>query len=208
MSDETQENKHEMIHQIQTLYAGDLFMKKKFSEAMKEFTKLNTDPCDVIRLFPDLLPSFETSSSKTTSMSSSLTQSDFTKSLPKLTDKDLENGLLALIDYLVETRYSHQSKKAVSNKKGSSTLVSVIDTTLLKCYLETNDSFVASLIRLNNCNLEESEKILKSYKKYGELIILYQTKGQHKRALQLLKTQANVSYIFLNYEIMNRLYKI
>ena len=179
MSDETQENKQEMIRQIQTLYAGDLFMKKKFSEAMKEFTKLNTNPCEVIRLFPDLLPSFDTSSEKpTSSMSSSLTQSEFTKSLPKLADKDLENGLLALIDYLVETRYSHQSKKATSNRKGSSTLVSVIDTTLLKCYLETNDSFVASLLRLNNCNLEESEKILKSYKKYGELIILYQTKQE------------------------------
>lgn len=57
-------------------------------------------------------------------------------------------------------------------------MLSIIDTTLLKCYLETNDSFVASLIRLNNCHLEESEKILKSYKKFGELIILYQTKGE------------------------------
>lgn len=53
---------------------------------------------------------------------------------------------------------------------------------------------MSSLIRLNNCHLEESEKILKSYKKYNELIILYQTKGQHKRALTLLKNSDLFNY--------------
>lgn len=49
---------------------------------------------------------------------------------------------------------------------------------------------VASLLRLNFCNLEESEKVLRAYQKYGELIILYQTKGHHRQALLLLQTQA------------------
>lgn len=57
--------------------------------------------------------------------------------------------------------------------------------------LQTNDSLVASLLRLNYCHLEESEKTLRQYQKYGELIILYQTKGQHKKALQLLQSQAD-----------------
>lgn len=99
--------------------------------------------------------------------------------MKKLTDKDLENGLLALIDYLVEIR-SLVGKALPGAKpfgRNPKTLLSIIDTTLLKCYLETNDSFVSSLIRLNNCHLEESEKILKNYKKFNELIILYQTKG-------------------------------
>lgn len=51
---------------------------------------------------------------------------------------------------------------------------------------------VASLLRLNYCHLEESEKTLRQYQKFGELIILYQTKGQHKKALQLLQTQADI----------------
>lgn len=200
MSDESEEDKHSMTHEIQTLYAYDLFINKQFREAMLEFSKLKTDPTNVINLFPDLLPSCEPTSVASKSMSSSMTQSELMREMPKLADKDLENGLMALIDYLVEVRqqisYNHDKTQSSAKSFGRNpkVLLSIIDTTLLKCYLETNDSFVASLIRLNNCHLEESEKILKSYKKYGELIILYQTKGQHKRALTLLKTSNLFEY--------------
>lgn len=194
MSEESEEDKHSITHEIQTLYAYDLFINKQFREAMHEFSKLKTDPTNVINLFPDLLPSCEPAGTVNRQMSSSMTQSELMREMPKLADKDLENGLLALIDYLVEIRqqinYNHDKMQSNAKSFGRNpkTLLSIIDTTLLKCYLETNDSFVSSLIRLNNCHLEESEKILKSYKKYGELIILFQTKGQHKRALTLLKT--------------------
>lgn len=67
-------------------------------------------------------------------------------------------------------------------------MLSIIDTTMLKCYLQTKDSLVAPLLRLNHCHLEESEKLLKKYQKHRELIILYQTKGQHRMALELLKS--------------------
>lgn len=200
MSDESEEDKHSMTHEIQTLYAYDLFINKQFREAMLEFSKLKTDPTNVINLFPDLLPSCEPAAIALNRMSSSMTQSELMREMPKLADKDLENGLMALIDYLVEIRqqinYNHDKvqSNAKSFGRNPKTLLSIIDTTLLKCYLETNDSFVSSLIRLNNCHLEESEKILKSYKKYGELIILYQIKGQHKRALTLLKTSNLFEY--------------
>lgn len=195
MSDESAEDKHSITHEIQTLYAYDLFINKQFGKAMLEFSKLNTDPTNVINLFPDLLPSCE-APSVVRSMSSSMTQNELMREMPKLVDKDLENGLMALIDYLVEIRQqiNYSQDKNLSGAKAfgrnPKTLLSIIDTTLLKCYLETNDSFVASLIRLNNCHLEESEKILKKAGKFNELIILYQTKGQHKRALTLLKTSS------------------
>lgn len=48
---------------------------------------------------------------------------------------------------------------------------------------------VASLLRLNYCDFIESEKTLRAYQKFGELIILYQTKGHHRKALQLLQSQ-------------------
>lgn len=197
MSDESEEEKQSITYEIQTLYAYDLFINKQFREAMLEFSKLKTDPTNVIKLFPDLLPTAcEPQSNVSRSMSSSMVESELMRELPKLADKDLENGLLALIDYLVEIR--SQVGKLQGNAKSfgrnPKVLLSIIDTTLLKCYLETNDSFVSSLIRLNNCHLEESEKILKSCKKFGELIILYQTKGQHKRALTLLKTSPNFEY--------------
>lgn len=156
---------------------------------MQVFAKLKTDPCDVIRLFPDLLPQDNQKISHQTASPST--------NLPTLDEKDLENGLLALIDYLTEVRLDLQSelqKNTEPKTFGKKTpLLSIIDTTLLKCYLQTNDSLVAPLLRLNHCHLEESEKTLKKHQKFGELIILYQTKGQHKRALELLKSQAEVS---------------
>lgn len=57
---------------------------------------------------------------------------------------------------------------------------------------QTNDLLVAPVIRMNHCHLEESEKTLQQYEKYDDLIILYQTKGHHRKALQLLQSQAEV----------------
>jgi Vam6/Vps39-like protein vacuolar protein sorting-associated protein 39 len=180
ISDESEEQKTEKIHQIQYQYACDLFLNKKFRESMAEFQKLKTDPMKVIALFPFLLPGEGDKKSK-------------------LTDKDLENGLLALIDYLTHTRYaikgelSGPGEKKPTFGKDSKALLPIIDTTLLKCYLQTNDSFVAPLLRLGHCHLKESEKVLIEHNKFGELKILYETKGDHNLALRLLKTQANVS---------------
>lgn len=162
---------------------------------MSEFAKLQTDPCDVIRLFPDLLPQ-DTSKQYGTTSTHAPTPNPFATNLPKLEDRDLENGLLALIDYLVEVRQNlkkelHGTNESKSFGKNLTPLLSIIDTTLLKCYLQTNDSLVASLIRLNYCHAEESEKILRQHEKYGELIILYQVKGNHKKALQLLQSHAD-----------------
>ncbi|XP_058451128.1 vam6/Vps39-like protein [Malaya genurostris] len=187
ISDESSEFKVTKINEIQTRHAYNLFIKKQFRESMKEFAKLNTDPIDVIRLFPDLLP--DSGKNKLSSYSK--------KPAPVLDEKDIENGILALIDYLTEVRYSlrqeliSKTESKLSSGKNISALLSIIDTTLLKCYLQTSDSMVASVLRMNYCYLEESERVLKKYDKYVELIILYQTKGQHKRALQLLQAQAD-----------------
>jgi len=55
---------------------------------------------------------------------------------------------------------------------------------------QTTDALVAPLLRLNHCHLAEAEKTLLLHQKYPELIILYQTKGQHKKALELLEKHA------------------
>lgn len=91
VSDETEEDKNEKIHQIQTLLAYDLFANKEFHKSMKEFLKLGTDPYDVIRLFPDLLPQ-------------QATGSEPQETTGDLTERELEAGLLALIEYLTEIR--------------------------------------------------------------------------------------------------------
>ena len=68
---------------------------------MKEFLKLETDPYDVIRLFPDLLPQ-------------QTAATDYPEPPKDLTEKELETGLLALIDYLTEMRHRLQSETQVS----------------------------------------------------------------------------------------------
>jgi tetratricopeptide (TPR) repeat protein len=189
ISNENEEDKREKIHQIQTLLAYDLFANKQFHESMKEFLKLETDPYDVIRLFPDLLPQ-------------QTVAADYPEPPRDLTEKELETGLLALIDYLTEMRHRLQSEtqanvnargnlnEKTNFSKSTQQLLQIIDTTLLKCYLQTNDALVAPLLRLNHCHLGETEKILKKMGKHNELIILYQTKGQHRRALELLQDEA------------------
>ena len=44
---------------------------------------------------------------------------------------------------------------------------------------------MAPLLRLkdNSCHVEESERILKKYQKFSELIILYEKKGLHKKGI-------------------------
>ncbi|CAL7939543.1 unnamed protein product [Xylocopa violacea] len=195
LSDISEEEKVKQIYKIQTLYAHHLFRSKRFQEAMDLFLKLGTDPYEVIMLFPDLA---------TPSSNNSETNDP---TLPKLQDHDLEKGLRALIVFLTEVRLkllSDTKGKDKNNGKEKSLmegeknmtavateqLLKIIDTTLLKCYLQTTDALVAPLLRLNHCHLAEAEKTLLMHQKYPELIILYQTKGQHRKALELLEKHA------------------
>ncbi|KAG9430938.1 vam6/Vps39-like protein isoform X1 [Apis mellifera carnica] len=195
LSDISEEEKVKQIYKIQTLYAHHLFRSKRFQEAMDQFLKIGTDPYEVIMLFPDLV----------TPSSNNPEVSDPT--LPKLQDHDLEKGLRALIVFLTEVRHklmgdskakdkdNIKEKSLIEGKKNMTAvateqLLKIIDTTLLKCYLQTTDALVAPLLRLNHCHLAEAEKTLLMHQKYPELIILYQTKGQHRKALELLEKHA------------------
>lgn len=198
------EEKAKRKESIQNLFAFDMFCQKRFDDSLQLFAQLETDPTHVIGLFPDLLPS------------------EFRKQLeypappPPLTPGELEKGCLALVEYLTQKRNDliKRLDKAESLMKGRSKDTAeksseadikaqknimhrrqIIDTTLLKCYLQTNDALVAPLLRLkeNYCHVEECERVLMKSKKYNELVILYQTKGLHKKALDLLLRQAQKS---------------
>lgn len=195
ISSESDAEKVERRNHIKTAHAFDLFARKQFKESMDEFAELKTDPCDVIRLFPNLLPG---SSATTPTSASSKAISE-----PALEGRDLENGLVALGAYLTDARYHVREELRMYRKNGSATteskrfgnnlpqLQSIIDTTLLKCYLQTNDSLVPSLIRSRFCHFEESEKVLKHYRKLDELKLLYEQNGHHRKALQLLQLESD-----------------
>ncbi|XP_072024948.1 vam6/Vps39-like protein [Amphiura filiformis] len=192
MTDEVEADKQRRIQQIQNLYAFELFQQHRFEESMKMFAKLGTDPSQVIGLFPDLLPKEYRN------------MLEYPSAVTELSGAELEKGLTALIEYLTQKRQdlmkmsSQDLNQASTIMEGCATVTSrkqmslIIDTTLLKCYLQTNDALVAPLLRLkdNHCHLEESERILKKYTKYSELIILYEKMGLHKKALDLLMRQS------------------
>ncbi|KAK6306817.1 hypothetical protein J4Q44_G00219650 [Coregonus suidteri] len=193
MMDDVEGDKRQQVHHIQNLYAFNLFCQKRFDDSMQVFAKLGTDPTHVIGLYPDLLP---TDYRK---------QLHYPNPLPTLSVAELEKAHLALIDYLTQKR-SHLVKQLNDSEpstpsplmegtptiKSRKKLLQIIDTTLLKCYLHTNVALVSPLLRLDNnhCHIEESEYILKKAHKYSELIILYEKKGLHQKALQVLLDQS------------------
>ncbi|XP_043929951.1 vam6/Vps39-like protein isoform X1 [Protopterus annectens] len=196
MKDDSDGDKAQQIQHIQNLYAFNLFCQKRFDDSMQVFAKLGTDPSHVIGMYPDLLPSDYRK------------QIQYPNPVPELSGAELERALLALIDYLTQKRshlvkHLHDTETATMfitsplvegtpTIKSKKKLLQIIDTTLLKCYLHTNVALVAPLLRLenNHCHVEESEHVLKKAQKYSELIILYEKKGLHKKALQVLMDQS------------------
>ena len=63
--------------------------------------------------------------------------------------------------------------------------------------IQTNESLVSSLLRLkdNYCHYEETERILKQHNKVSELIILYRSKQEHRKALELLQRHSDIPAI-------------
>ncbi|KAJ2312385.1 Vacuolar morphogenesis protein 6 [Coemansia sp. RSA 2705] len=69
-------------------------------------------------------------------------------------------------------------------------MAQVVDTTLLKVYLECSPGLLGPLLRVKNyCDVEQSEGLLLEHKRYLELVDLYHGKGLYRNALQLLQTQ-------------------
>eukprot|EP01135_Chromosphaera_perkinsii_P010752 Nk52_evm31s2209 gene=Nk52_evmTU31s2209 len=181
------EDRNNVLKGIHTKLAFSLFIEHRFDEAMEMFVELRIDPLTVIGLYPNLI-----SQEKKQQLS-------FPISPPLLDGDELKNGLMSLIHFLTLYRrqYIYQRRKKVDEgtkfdcPEGMEELV---DTTLLKCYLQTNFALINPLLRLeNSCNLEESEKLLKEYERYPELILLYKSKGLHRKALELLYRYGNRS---------------
>ena len=187
IGEDSTEEKTLRIHKIKTLSAFDLFCNKRFKESLNIFFQLNIDPSHVIGLFDSMLPEGFRSEIK------------YPDRLPSLQGRELENAILALVEFLTQLRHkfkgaNHKILNTTPMVKGSKEVKSkkqmmqILDTTLLKCYLKTNDALVAPLLRLpeNQCHLEETEKFLTKCRKFPELVIFYNTRGLHEKALKLL----------------------
>ncbi|CAO3612687.1 unnamed protein product [Cunninghamella echinulata] len=125
------------------------------------------------------------------------------KELVPLTGIHLHDAITYLIRFLTDKRQKLSKQisslnGSASNGTGITTLpdeklkeliqeATLVDTTLLKSYMMTNDALVGPLLRVQNqCDVKECEAILSDKKKYKELVDLYNCKGLHSNALDLL----------------------
>lgn len=173
--------------------ALDLFCQKQFGPSMKLFESLNTDPSYIIAFIRGLLPEAH--------RAHLIQYKDF--KLPELNVQEIKTAIDFLIDYLqfkrkeilkdeknvqltlytlVDFNYVTKSRKAV---------LEVIDTTLLQAYLRTNEQLVTPLLRRENTyfHLDTCERLLKQQGKLNELLILYEKRNLHERALDLLNDE-------------------
>ncbi|KAJ3432418.1 cnh domain containing [Anaeramoeba flamelloides] len=164
--------KNEKAKQIKYEYAFHLFNQRQFSRALEFFTQINCDPKIVLSLYPFLINVKDCEPIK----------------LPffrykKLTLEEQEDAIFALIEYLTQRRISDEIKKL----KNYEQVLSIIDTTIIKAYIKTNKYLVLHFLKLPNyCDFEECEKIFLQNNLKEELILLYQSTGRHKKALEII----------------------
>lgn len=196
--DEAQDAKVQMQKHIQHLQAIHLFCSKEYAQAMNIFLNLNTDLPFVIGLYPGMVPEEYRS------------RLQYPYPVPALSGAELEKALQSLVHFLLEVRHKLSSSDAEAGAVGGARVktdkfpagvtclksrnekLQIIDTTLLKCYVQTNDSLVQPLLRMpdSHVSVVEGERVLRTALKYPELVLLLQTRNHHQRALQLLLRHA------------------
>ncbi|KAJ0176102.1 hypothetical protein K1T71_008276 [Dendrolimus kikuchii] len=172
----SEKEKEKKLHSIQMLYALEKFHEKCYSHAMSEFLRLNADPVEVIKLFPQI-------------------RRYTGKKWQFLNEK--QDTLPYLIWYLekLQIKLNGEISKTTDNtdteiQSIARDRLAVVNTTLLKWYLMTNSDALSSHIQKNDYWHDFAENLLRRHEKHHELLTLYKKKGLHVKALQYLKTKA------------------
>ncbi|KAG0044852.1 Vam6/Vps39-like protein [Gryganskiella cystojenkinii] len=196
------------LGRIKTLYAHHLFRNHQYEEALTLFLELNVSAEDIIALYPAVISGHLQQPKDEEMVSSPKTVNpDIEKHTTPviMSTKELEEAVGCLIRFLADKRQKSQRLLQILQQNNDSfsynhqdqedeieeqlRILEVVDTALLKAYMLTNERLVGSLLRVtNHCNLGETESLLLKHKKYRELVDFYKGKGQHRKALELLKT--------------------
>ncbi|XP_068220684.1 vam6/Vps39-like protein isoform X3 [Palaemon carinicauda] len=200
---EPKEVKEQMVLHVKHMQAFYFFQHKQFKDSMNLFLEVNRDSelAFVIGLFPKMVPE------------EFRFQINLPGRVPSLSSSETESAIQELIHFLLEMkrRYinrmidvdegsdcniTHVSSSSGSGKAATSLKekIQVIDTTLLRCYIETNNNtLVESLVRMpeTRVSLQEGERLLRKNEKFSELVYFYRSRGHHKRALQLLQRHSD-----------------
>eukprot|EP01104_Vermistella_antarctica_P012521 TRINITY_DN3647_c0_g1_i2.p1 TRINITY_DN3647_c0_g1~~TRINITY_DN3647_c0_g1_i2.p1 ORF type:complete len:916 (-),score=175.96 TRINITY_DN3647_c0_g1_i2:3010-5757(-) len=184
------------LHNMRVMYAYYRFAHGEYAKAMKLFHKLDSNPVEVISLFPSLLPQtlavrFVARGGKLVGTRANL-EGGLSIAVPaivRLSTSEMDEALEHLVNYLTLVRSSVPPRLELRSPDFASTSdpVQLIDTALLKAYLRTNDALVGPLLRLpNHCHVGEAERVLLENEKYNELVVLYKGNRLLHKALSLL----------------------
>ncbi|KAL3312057.1 Vam6/Vps39-like protein, partial [Cichlidogyrus casuarinus] len=191
-------------HDVATKYAFHLYKQRQFLKSVDLFFRLKIDPSHVLGLFPDFIPQHLRE------------QIHFPDILIEFNEEEKEKEVYdSLITFLISWRNILRAKIASCQTCGENaanevypvtceidcypiseespmiqdaeSLLEIVDTSLLKCYLLTNVTRIAPLLRIDHrCSLQESEKALIEHNRLQDLILLYQSHGLHRKSLDLL----------------------
>ncbi|KAI0244753.1 Vacuolar morphogenesis protein 6 [Massospora cicadina] len=182
--------------QIRELYALELFHQGQFERALNLAFDLRLPPTQIIGLFPAQISGAGKSSADTRTGNEPYHHTSDTTQWPR---PRLLDATQALIKYLTQIRTQLVTQLTAQPPKQVETLASdmpaqmfeatLVDTTLVRCYLLTNHAMIGPLLRVNNyVDIQIATQLLTSNSKFQELVDFYYAKGLHRKALQLLKS--------------------
>ncbi|PAA51262.1 hypothetical protein BOX15_Mlig022540g4, partial [Macrostomum lignano] len=172
-------------------YAFNLFCQRQFAESLDLLELLSIDPANVVAMYPIAPREFRDRVS-------------FPGRVPEFSGQDLLESYFALAKYLSSVRkkllaqiaqkvpppppiqfYTVDKYQPITADLEK--LRQLVDTSLLKCYLESNPALVPSLLRTTNyCHLREAEACLKQKRMWPSLLLLYKNNNDHESSLKLL----------------------
>ncbi|KAH7730594.1 Protein VPS-39 c [Aphelenchoides avenae] len=188
--------------EIRRRFAYHLFAQKKFHECFTMHAEMGTEVLFVLYFTRHLIP-IPDEFSKLISENERKEELRLFEAKVELAHNEWKSAVLALGDYLSAKRTEFARRLEMHRKGGSeaaskNALLSpkdlqaceknlrLVDTVLLKCYIQTKKMMVPSLLRLpdNSCMLEEAENDLRSSEMWSELFLLFEL-------LELLKAEAH-----------------
>ncbi|KAM7541235.1 hypothetical protein Aperf_G00000043389 [Anoplocephala perfoliata] len=189
-------------YHISALFAFDLFnTMRNFDVAFQYFYKLKTDPILVLGLCgndfykEELAPNYPSPAMPLAESEKSALFESLIRFLVRWRSHLRSNcpqgaGFAEFIEQQIPCGTIVDSCIRLRKRKY---LLEAVDTSLLKCYNGTNIARIGPLLRQKNyCSLDVAEEILKSNKRFKDLVKMYKERGMHRTALALMVSESEV----------------
>ncbi|KAJ5069157.1 cnh domain containing [Anaeramoeba ignava] len=189
-----EQDKEMKLKEIREMHSFHLFCQKQYSRALEYFDEMNEfDFRSIFYLYPALI---KTETLKKLQVKPPLNTGNYDP-----TQDDIQAAIWALIIFLTKQRgyivkyISDPAKfpniKAKFMLERDPNILSLIDTVILKCYVEVSQELIMSFFKFphNSCDLEESKRVLESKNLVKELVELHRIKLLDEDALKIVSSQ-------------------